>query len=77
MRSALFIELRLCFLLSYLKSFRQNALMAQAPSVKWTREHLLIALNLYCKLPFGKFHRLNPVIIEVAGKMDGRQTASR
>jgi hypothetical protein len=56
-------------LLSYLKSFRQNALMAQAPSVKWTREHLLIALNLYCKLPFGKFHRLNPVIIEVAGKM--------
>ena len=29
--------------------------MAQAPSVKWTREHLLIALNLYCKMLFGKF----------------------
>jgi hypothetical protein len=43
--------------------------MANAPSVKWTREHLLIALNLYCKLPFGKFHRLNPIIIAVAQKM--------
>lgn len=41
----------------------------KAPAVKWTREHLLIALNLYCKLPFGKFHRLNPIIIAVAQKM--------
>jgi putative restriction endonuclease len=43
--------------------------MSNAPSVKWTREHLLIALNLYCKLPFGRFHRHNPVIIDVAAKM--------
>jgi putative restriction endonuclease len=43
--------------------------MPNAPSVKWTREHLLMALNLYCKLPFGKFHRLNPIIIAVAQKM--------
>jgi len=49
--------------------------MLKAPSVKWTREHLLIALNLYCKLPFGKFHRLNPAIIEVARKM-GRTSNS-
>ena len=43
--------------------------MSKAPNVKWTREHLLMALNLYCKLPFGKFHSGNHVIIEVARKM--------
>jgi len=43
--------------------------MAKAPAVKWTREHFLIALNLYCKLPFGKLHRGNPIIIETANKM--------
>jgi hypothetical protein len=49
--------------------------MPKAPSVKWTREHLLIALNLYCKLPFGKFDSGNPVVIEVAEKM-GRTSNS-
>lgn len=43
--------------------------MAKAPPVKWTREHFLIALNLYCKLPFGKLHKGNPIIIEAAEKM--------
>jgi hypothetical protein len=43
--------------------------MAKAPSVKWTREHFLIALNLYCKLPFGRFDRNNRLVIEVASKM--------
>jgi len=43
--------------------------MAKAPAVRWTREHFLIALNLYCKLPFGKLHKGNPIIIEVAKKM--------
>jgi predicted restriction endonuclease len=43
--------------------------MARAPAVKWTREHFLIALNLYCKLPFGQLHRGNPVIIQAAAKM--------
>ena len=43
--------------------------MANAPAVKWTREHLLLALNLYCKLPFGKLYRNNPIIIELAEKM--------
>src|ERR1035438_3712771 len=43
--------------------------MAKAPAVKWTREHFLIALNLYCKLPFGKLHKGNPIIIETAEKM--------
>jgi len=49
--------------------------MVKALSVKWTREHLLIALNLYCKLPFGKLHHRNPMIIEVARKM-GRSASS-
>lgn len=43
--------------------------MAKAPLVKWTREHFLIALNLYCKLPFGRFHNKNPIIIEIAAKL--------
>jgi hypothetical protein len=43
--------------------------MARAPSVKWTREHFLVALNLYCKLPFGQLHRNNPIIVDVAAKM--------
>lgn len=49
--------------------------MAKAPALKWTREHLLIALNLYCKLPFGSFDRDNAVVKEVAAKM-GRTSNS-
>ncbi|MFO1512290.1 MAG: HNH endonuclease [Verrucomicrobiota bacterium] len=49
--------------------------MAKAPPVKWTREHTLIALNLYCKLPFGQFNNTNPIIVEVAAKM-GRNANS-
>jgi len=43
--------------------------MAKAAAVKWTREHFLIALNLYCKLPFGKLDKRNRIIIEAATKM--------
>jgi putative restriction endonuclease len=43
--------------------------MAKAAAVKWTREHLLIALNLYCKLPFGSFDQNNAVVQQVASKM--------
>lgn len=49
--------------------------MANAPGVKWTREQLLIALNLYCKLPFGQFHGRNPILMDVAKKM-GRTSNS-
>jgi putative restriction endonuclease len=58
-----------------LEEFRQRGFMAKAPAVKWTREHTLIALNLYCKLPFGQFHHANPIIVEVAAKM-GRNANS-
>ena len=49
--------------------------MPKTSTVKWTREHALIALNLYGKLPFGKFDKSNHVIIEVASRM-GRSPAS-
>lgn len=49
--------------------------MGRSANVPWTREHLLVALNLYCKLPFGKLDQGNKVIIEVAGKM-GRTSSS-
>jgi putative restriction endonuclease len=32
----------------------------------WTREELILVINLYCKLPFGKLHQGNPDIIELA-----------
>ena len=41
------------------------------PSNKWTREELIIAFNLYCKIPFGKIDQKNPEIISLA-KILGR-----
>src|SRR5687767_544887 len=37
---------------------------------KWTRDELLVVLNLYRKLSFGQLHARNPVIIELAAKLD-------
>jgi hypothetical protein len=33
---------------------------------RWTLEQLMLAFRLYCQLPFGKFHRRNKEIIELA-----------
>lgn len=41
------------------------------PSNKWTREELILAFNLYCKIPFGTIHIRNPQIITLA-KILGR-----
>lgn len=41
----------------------------------WTRDELLLAINLYCKLPFGRLHSRNPEIILLA-KMIGRTANS-
>lgn len=35
----------------------------------WTRDELLVALNLYHKLPFGQLHSRNPAIIALAEKL--------
>ena len=32
----------------------------------WTRDELILALNLYLKLPFGKLHSGTPEIIHLA-----------
>jgi putative restriction endonuclease len=32
----------------------------------WTRDELILAVNLYCKLPFGRLHGRNPEIIHLA-----------
>jgi putative restriction endonuclease len=36
----------------------------------WTREELILTLNLYCKLPFGRMHRSNPAVIHLASLID-------
>lgn len=32
----------------------------------WTRDELILAINLYCKLPFGRLHQRNPDVINLA-----------
>jgi hypothetical protein len=49
--------------------------MSKAPPVKWTREHYLIALNVYRKLEFRQFDQRNKLIIQVAEKL-GRTPSS-
>ena len=41
------------------------------PQNKWTRDQLIIALEFYCRTPFGKLHSKNPEIIKLA-KVIGR-----
>lgn len=41
----------------------------------WTREELILAFNLYLKLPFGKMHKHNPEIIALANLL-GRTSSS-
>jgi len=41
----------------------------------WTNIELMIAMNLYCKLPFGQLDHRNPLIIQVAQKL-GRTPSS-
>ena len=41
----------------------------------WTRDELILAINLYCKLPFGKMHKSNPEIIAFANLI-GRTPSS-
>lgn len=32
----------------------------------WSRDELILAVNLYCKLPFGKLHRSNPDVLKLS-----------
>lgn len=40
--------------------------MSKPSSRLWTRDELLLAINLYCKTPFGKIHISNPDILLLA-----------
>src|SRR2546422_10602113 len=40
--------------------------MPHMRSVAWSSTDLLLAFRLYCRTPFGRLHRLNPEIIELA-----------
>ena len=42
---------------------------------RWTEHELLIAMNVYCRLPFGKLDQRTPLIVRVAEKM-GRTPSS-
>lgn len=41
----------------------------------WTRKQVLVALNLYCQLPFGQFDQRTPLIIETAKLIDRTPSA--
>lgn len=36
----------------------------------WTKEESVLAINLYCKIPFGQFHSRNAGVMELAGLID-------
>jgi putative restriction endonuclease len=41
----------------------------------WTREELILAFNLYLKIPFGKFHRGNKEVMELAALLERTPSA--
>lgn len=41
----------------------------------WTRDELLLTFHLYCRTPFGRLHRSNPDIIELAAHLDRTPSA--
>lgn len=45
------------------------------PRRDWTRDELIVAFNLYCKIPFGRIHYRNPDLIALA-KAVGRTPAA-
>lgn len=45
---------------------REDYLQKTMSRRNWQRNELLLALNLYCKLPFGRYHGRNPEIIRLA-----------
>lgn len=49
--------------------------MAKVERQSWTREQLFLAMNLYCRLPFGKQHSRNPEIVKLANAI-GRTPGS-
>jgi len=44
-------------------------------SENWNREQLLIALNLYHKVAFGKFHKKNKMLVDISRRMGRTDSA--
>lgn len=42
---------------------------------RWTRQQMLLALNLYCQIPFGKMHHRNPDIVKWSELIDRTPSA--
>jgi hypothetical protein len=47
-------------------AFRNSQMNRTVPRRDWTRDELIVAFNLYCKIPFGRTHIRNPLVIELA-----------
>jgi predicted restriction endonuclease len=41
----------------------------------WTRQQLLVAFALYCRMPFGRLHAKNPEIVRIANAIDRTPSA--
>ena len=50
-------------------------MVTESRSKPWTRDELILAINLYCKTSFGRIHVRNPDIISLAEKL-GRTPGS-
>lgn len=41
----------------------------------WSRDDLIAAFNLYCRIPFGQMHKGNPKVIDLAGALSRTPSA--
>lgn len=87
-RSALYNEMLLFLINRGQRSYLENGYVKAAlkyffaffkyktsQHTKWTKEETVLALALYCKIPFGKINKNHPQVIELA-KLLGRTPAS-
>lgn len=49
--------------------YRISFVMSAMRGNPWTREELILAINLYCRTPFGRIHMRNPEIVLLAEKL--------
>lgn len=52
--------------LTSLMDRKENREIMQEARKNWSEQELILAFNLYCKLPFGQYHKNNPKVIELA-----------
>ncbi len=65
-KSALTISASYIFIKIILKSVIILTEITNMTRENWTRDELIVAFNLYCKIPFGKITSKNPEIINLA-----------